>query len=275
MKLPPIWRGRLKSAPVRSRIAQFRAVLRAAQTVEAYRERLRDAGLDSVACVNKRINEARDIEHALAPLVPIPLSTYQSLFTQRKPARRNTPHRTETRSALLLPYCDARNAVRRCHEDPTGSVDLYSHAGIASATNDLYNLSKALNATSLLKWTDSAVVVFCGIDAGLMSADQREEFWERYQVPLFQQFLGTDGRVVAAECEVHAGLHIHEEAAVIERVEGQLLLTSLTDEQSPALRVESGIYGDIDIEACECGRVSPRIVQMRPMREPNAAAAVA
>ncbi len=146
---------------------------------------------------------------------------------------------------------------------------------MAEATVDLYNLSQSLQSTTPLKDTDHGLVVFSGVDAGLMTAEQRHDLWERYQVPLFEQFLGTDGRVVAAECELHAGLHIRPNGAVFELLDDELVITSLTDEASPALRMQSGFTGQIDREPCECGRLEPRLIGLRALLQPKAESAAA
>ena len=272
MQLPSIRWRRPGSNTVQSRISQFRTVLRAAQSVEGYRESLKKAGLDG----RDDIRKVRHIEETLLALPPIPLNLYKSLFSQRRPAWRQVPDGKETRSAFMLPFAEARKGVEICHDKPCEYADLYSPLGIASATTDLYNLSKALSEPAPFNWkADHAIAVFCGIDAGVLTDEQHEDLWEKYQVPVFQQLLGTDGRVVAAECEVHAGLHIRADAAVFECVEDELVMTSLTDEQSPALRMQSGLFGSIDRETCECGRVDPRIVGLRSMSRPQATVAVA
>ena len=270
MQFSSLWRR--NQVPAKSRLTQFRAILRAAQSVEGYSDGLRHAGLNSP----DSLKNIRDVEETLLALPPMPLIKYKSLFKQRKPAWRQVPHSQETRSALMLPYPEARKGVDVCHPTTPERADLYSTGGIASATADLYNLSKALSAPAPFAWTvDHALVVFCGIDAGVMTDAQHEDLWEKYQIPVFQQFVGTDGRVVAAECEVHAGLHIRADAAVFECVDNELVMTSLTDEQSPALRMQSGLCGVIEREACECGRGEPRIVGLRSMARPQATVAVA
>jgi hypothetical protein len=272
MHFPPIWRGRRNNDPVRSRTAQFRAILRAAQSIEGYRETLRRAGLDTLASVN----QIRDIDEALPAFTPLPLRRYNALFTQRRPACRHLPYGRETRSAFLLPYADARKGLDACPPASASRVDLYGPHAIAAASTDLVNLSRALSASSTIDWNaDHAIVVVCGMEAGLMTEAQRDTLWEMFQVPAFQQFVGTDGRVIAAECEVHAGLHIRPENAVIETLAGELLITSLTDEQAPALRMQSGLSGTIDREACECGRSEPRIVGLRSVSTASALAASA
>jgi hypothetical protein len=218
-----------------------------------------------------------DVEAALAALQPISWLHYTSLFNTRPPVWRQRPANSETRSALLVPYAEARSGA--------GSVkatgienDLYSDAGIVRATADLFRLSRSLDSPSagnLRARPDMAVVVFSGMDAGVLTDEQRDQIWAYYQVPLFEQLVGTDGQVIAMECEVHSGLHINPAAAVLECVDGEIVMTSLTDTEHPAIRVWSGLTGRIDATPCECGRVEARLLGLGKSAEDRSAMAVA
>jgi hypothetical protein len=217
------------------------------------------------------VDAVRDIDLALAAVAPLPYEIYQSLFGDRQPSWTHRPQHQETRSAFLIRYQLARAGLATCLVRPDSAADLYSPAAVAGATADLYNLARAVQ-----DWqSNHAVAAFSGIDAGVLTGAQRDELWKKYQVPVFEQFLGTDGRVVAAECEAHAGLHIRPDAAVVQSVDNEIVLTSLTDEAAPALRVRSGLSGTIDSETCECGRAEPRLVRLRPMPASKSTAAVA
>lgn len=159
----------------------------------------------------------------------------------------------------MVPYAEARAGLGNCRMEPASYVDLYSPTALSGATSDLYRLSKSL-AKPTFNWdSDCAMVVFSGLDAGAFTLEQRDELWNEYQVPVFEQFLGTDGRVIASECEVHAGLHIRVDGVILETVGDEVVMTSLTDLESPAIRVRTGLKGPIEHDACACGRVEPRI----------------
>lgn len=274
MLLPPFWRGRQSHAPAGIRLSRFRAVLRAAQAVPAYRERFAKAGLTSPETVDALV----DVEAALTTLNPISWSHYTSIFAGRRPSWRRRPANSETRSALLVPYAEARSGAGSCNR--TDDVnDLYSDAGIGRATADLFRLSRSLSSASekngTLQRPDMAVVVFSGMDAGVLTEEQRDQIWAYYQVPLFEQLVGTDGNVIATECEVHAGLHISPAAVVLERVDGEIVVTSLTDTEHPAIRVWSGLTGEIDGTPCECGRVEARLLGLEHSIRDRSAKAVA
>ncbi len=274
MLLPLFWRGRQSHAPAGIRLSRFRAVLRAAQAVPAYRDRIAQAGLGSPELLDAIV----DVEVALAALKPISWSHYTSLFTTRTPSWRQRPVNTETRSALLVPYAEARAGAGSVKSAAGLEGDLYSDAGIARATADLFRLSRSLDSpgrTNSQPGPDMAVVVFSGMDAGVLTDEQRDQIWEYYQVPLFEQLLGTDGKVIAMECEVHSGLHINPAATILECVEGEIVMTSLTDTDHPAIRVWSGLTGKIDATPCECGRVEARLLGLGKSVHDRSAMAVA
>src|SRR5689334_13580016 len=53
---------------------------------------------------------------------------------------------------------------------------------------------------------DAAIIVFTGICHGELTALERDLFWRVFQVPVFQQLLSPEGRVLAMECDAHDGL---------------------------------------------------------------------
>lgn len=123
----------------------------------------------------------------------------------------------------------------------------------------------------------NAVIVFSGILQGPVTPEDGDRLWNRYQVPVFEQFLGMDGELLAAECEIHHGLHVREEAAEFESGEEERLLVSfLANPRLPLLRLETGLCGRLVEEPCPCGNPAPRLVDLRRrVVRPRAAAAKA
>lgn len=104
-------------------------------------------------------------------------------------------------------------------------------------------------------------VVFTGPRLGYLTETDREQFWKAFGVPLFEQFTGLGGEVLAEECEAHEGLHVRGDEAVFEVYRGELLVTSLTRLEEPVFRLSTGMYGTLDTTPCACGRTSARVVQ--------------
>jgi len=110
----------------------------------------------------------------------------------------------------------------------------------------------------------NAVIVFTGILEGPLTPEDGDRFWRRYQVPVFEQFLGLDGELLAWECEIHHGLHVRQDAAYFESCEEDRILVSfLNNSRLPVLRLETGLTGRLIAEPCPCGDEAPRLVDMR------------
>ena len=110
----------------------------------------------------------------------------------------------------------------------------------------------------------NAVIAFTGILEGPLTPEDGDRFWRRYQVPVFEQFLGFDGELLAWECEIHHGLHVREEAAHFESCEQDRLVVSfLANPRLPLLRLDTGLAGRLIKEPCPCGQTSPRLVDVR------------
>jgi hypothetical protein len=69
-----------------------------------------------------------------------------------------------------------------------------------------------------------------------LTEDDRERLWRAFRVPVFEQRIDASGRLLAAECEAHEGLHI----------------------ESPGVSPASGEV--LETAPCGCGRSTPRLV---------------
>lgn len=80
---------------------------------------------------------------------------------------------------------------------------------------------------------EQALVVFTYAGGPAVSPQDRDCFWKAFGVPVFEQFLNSKHRLLATECDAHAGLH-----------------------------VLSGCEGfPLDYEVCPCGDPSPRMTR--------------
>lgn len=68
---------------------------------------------------------------------------------------------------------------------------------------------------------------------------ERDRFWRTLGVPLFEQIMDRSGKLLAAECEAHEGLHV--------AVPEEELKLDMTEFQ-------------FDRSACGCGRKTPRLI---------------
>ncbi len=94
---------------------------------------------------------------------------------------------------------------------------------------------------------NTAIVVLTNFDDSPLASHHRDLLWQAFGVPVFEQLLGSDGTVIARECEVHDGLHLH---------------------------VDEPFYlsAEIVTDPCACGLDTPRLRSRTPV--PRAKAAV-
>jgi hypothetical protein len=93
---------------------------------------------------------------------------------------------------------------------------------------------------------NKAIVVLTSLDDTPLAPRHRDLLWRSFGVPVFEQLRGSDGAVIARECEVHDGLHIITESL-------------------PELR------GEIVTDHCACGAETPRLRSQRPTESAAAA----
>src|SRR5690242_19386977 len=75
---------------------------------------------------------------------------------------------------------------------------------VAATAVLLRQLAEAVEAgAATLPPVDAAVIVLTGICHGELSALERDLFWRVFQVPVFEQFVSAEGRILAMECDAH------------------------------------------------------------------------
>ncbi|MDQ6700150.1 MAG: hypothetical protein M3Z36_08185 [Acidobacteriota bacterium] len=235
---------------------------------------LRRANLNS----KRAINSLRCVEDALQHFQTIDLDDVPgagvALGSSRQfppvPQRFFNPLKHPSKVAVLTKGFSEIAGLRIFDDKAVVSLEKYQPEILAAPVSVLRHFAATLPRASLAR-PRHAVVAFTGIEE-ILDAHDRDLFWRNFGVPLFEQYVGLDGKVFARECEIHDGLHIVEEHAVIERYnEEELLLTSLTDIGRPTLRLKMGISGMIEKTLCECGRVEPRLTAVSPLRRPSLA----
>lgn len=125
-------------------------------------------------------------------------------------------------------------------------VSAFAPAAIAAPREQLFALVAAGQPLALTH----AVIVLEGRGDPLLSAAERAWLWRAFRVPVFEQIIGPDGELLAAECEGHDGLHI----------------------EIPGLSWDG--Y-QVEMSACGCGRKTPRLTSVQPEERVRSAAAYA
>jgi hypothetical protein len=181
------------------------------------------------------------------------------------------------KTAILMPGFEQTSGVKVMAQNWSKNLKRFGASALAAPLTVLRELSAAVESGQQeMPGLRHFVIPFTGGEQGELKEEDRERFWRVFQVPLFEQRLGFDGRVIAYECEAHSGLHIlPERAAFEETAASELLLTSLTDLRHPALRIGTRVAGSIQHECCDCGNAAARLVAMKPLAASPALAAAA
>ena len=257
------------SAPADVRLARFKRVLLAAQKVYGYRKHLRAAGLASPHTVTS-LAEVEPVLNLL-PITDIgefrnsPAEFENAAAFPPGPQPFLFPLRFAPRTAVLMLGFQQTKSVKYIQPNWTLLTQFRPEA-VAASVGMLRMLAKGISSgRGRLPSLKHAMIAFTGPwSGGLLEEEDRDLFWRVFQVPIFEQHLGPDDRVVAWECEAHRGLHLLPTRAVVEDLDHhQLLVTSLTDLRRPVVRLRTSLAGSIAADDCPCGETSPKLLELR------------
>ncbi len=255
-----------------SKLKRFRAVLAAAARTPYYRSRIEQAGLAEPGRI-AAIQSAEEVLERLprSELAGI-LDNFESLRdpvgARPEPRELCYPLDPPARIAVLFSgFRETRN-VRVLADNWSRKLKRYRPHAIAGPAGVLRALSLAVRDGRVdMPPLTHAVVVFTGMEHGLLRQADRDLFWRVFQVPLFEQLRGLGGELLATECEAHYGLHICTTESVLEMEASssgsELVYTSLTSLQYPLLRLATGLAGDLHDAPCGCGEATPRLTALR------------
>jgi len=261
------------------RLARFRRVLRAAQRTSGYQPLLEIAGLATL----EALAAVDSVEETLQRLPAIDLeefrgspAAFESPGGMRPAAQRfRSPLEHMPKTAILMEGFEAASGIKLAAHNWGKGLKQFGASAVAAPVSVLRTLATAIEAgREEIPGLRHFVVSFTGGEQGELAEEDRDRFWRVFQVPVFEQRLGFDGRVIASECEAHNGLHILPERAALEETTGsELLLTSLTDLHHPTLRVGTRMAGSIEHDCCDCGNPAARLMEARPLPAPQPLAA--
>jgi hypothetical protein len=105
-----------------------------------------------------------------------------------------------------------------------------------------------------------AVVCLNSLRAGSLYAGERDLLWRALGVPIYEQWLGLDGELLAWECEAHEGLHFNPQYLEVEFGGEGLTVTSFRARRHPVPRLATGWSAELDERPCCCGSILPRLM---------------
>ncbi len=254
--------GCLPTSPA-TRLQRLIQVLLAAREHTAYRQPLAAAGFES----GQAIREIPSLDAALARIPPA--ARWPLANRLRRPGSRHrleSPRGFSPRTALFHADLKPGRSVRLFSPEEMRRVAPYRPEALAAPAWLLAELARRIQSGLLPPLAlRHYVAAFSGPAEGALAPDHRDLFWRVYRVPVFEQFLAFDGSLAAAECEAHDGLHIREDRAILEFARGEILLTSLTDLETPAVRVRTGLAADLLLSPCGCGEPGVRLAALRAL----------
>jgi len=103
--------------------------------------------------------------------------------------------------------------------------------------------------------------------------DQRSKLRERFQCPVYNAYISTEGGLIAIECSRHRGLHLREHFVQVEIADrngsigregsGDVLITNLVNRAQVFVRYRLGDQVTVISETCPCGFSGRTIVNLR------------
>ncbi len=252
------------------RLARLQGVLHSALQTSGNRRRLRLAGLGTA----KDIDALKCPFTALERLQVLPRGEFFGAPRQFLNTRRITIRTASIRHPILVH--PAPKVTVLCHgvERDTRRLAQSGAETVAAPVSTLRRLAREIESGAIDPAPFShSVIAFTDLDQGEVSEGDRALFWRAFQVPIFEQYLGLDGSLLAGECEAHSGVHVEPENAIWEVIDSELVVTSLTDRQYPTLRLGTGWTAHLDLGPCDCGKPTPRLLNMARLGVPLAFAA--
>jgi len=230
--------------PARARIEneQRRLFQRAVCSSRYYRERgiVRLVDLDEFT---SRLDDFRNPKPPAASRV--------KLHSPWQGARRGT--------VVIRPWFPLERRVRVLDAPSCHSLREAEPAAIAAPVNVLRGIAEAVAEGRLnLPTLRFGVIAWLGLGRELLTEHDRERLWNVLEVPVFSQFRGFEGELLAYECEHGEGMHVIGEAGRFESSDtGELLLTSYLSLRFPVIRLATRLSGWVDERPCPCGRPGP------------------
>ena len=236
------WESVRKKSP----LARFQEVLCSALRTDLYAQGLKEAGLGTFA-------DIRALETIDEACQRLPVTEFEE-FTKQSPSGARQPSRT--RVGPHLPYLPGPQVV---------SLDeaqrLTQCQAIAASAEDLLALTRVLQRSGgPVPVVENAIFPSTSLTGGTLTPEDRDRLWRVFRVPAFEQLLGIDGQVIAAECVAHEGLHLVGDHHGVEIVDERVVVTSLVEVRHPILRVATDVSAELRRGICGCGRTEPRLL---------------
>ncbi len=141
-------------------------------------------------------------------------------------------------------------------------LERFQPQSIAASPNRLLLLADLKRAAKLaLPSVRHSLVMQFELGESWIADEEREELWEVFQVPVFEQLCDHRGRLLAHECEARQGLHIGDGQTWIVDLQARLWHSQGRNviNRNKVAPEATGLYGSVLLEGCPCGQPGPRL----------------
>lgn len=106
-----------------------------------------------------------------------------------------------------------------------------------------------------LESVDTAVFALTQVGGTPVAPPERDLIWRAFQVPLYELYVDSEWKLLAAECEAHDGWHLRSLDVEFHLEGGELFL------RQPALAaaIRTGLTASCVDGLCECGDAAPLV----------------
>jgi phenylacetate-CoA ligase len=169
---------------------------------------------------------------------------------------KNNLHERLKRRRVYNAFSFGREAMSRCARE----INAVKPRIVVAYASTLYRFAR------FIKETGRKV---CPLEAALLGAEkvyafQRRLIEEVFACGVFQDYGCGEVGPMAAECEAHGGMHIHDENIYFEVVQedkpskqeevGEVVVTELTNYRTPIIRYKNQDLAAFSGRSCPCGR---------------------
>jgi phenylacetate-CoA ligase len=173
-----------------------------------------------------------------------------------------------------------RRTTESCFELAEDQVERFAASlerarpdAIVAYTGAIYSLARMMESRGLVPFAPRSVVV----GAEQLHDFQRSTIERVFRAPVFETYGSREFMLIGAECEAHAGLHLTAEHLIVELldddgepvapgVEGDVVITDLTNTGMPFIRYRNGDRAIASTGTCACGRALPRLARVTGRR---------
>jgi hypothetical protein len=214
-------------------------------------------------------------ERALAELTPVDLARFFGNFRRFEnrggrlppPAGAGLPGHPPPRVTALMPWFRMSSEVWIVTSLTKENVERVCPEAIAGPLEALrWAAANVIEERFRLPHLRYGVIVFAGLGYAPPDGCDLDLIWRAWQAPVFVQFRGVYGEMLAAECEAHSGLHVRPDEAIFESrpdLHPELLVTSLRNLRYPVARLATGMTATLEHAPCGCGLATPRLRLLR------------